>query len=343
MTHTLRRLMAEKPVLLADGATGTNFFEMGLESGDAPELWNVDAPEKVTALHDGFVDAGADIILTNTFGANANRLALHHAENRVHELNAAAAKIAKASAARANRTVLVAGSVGPTGDLFEPMGKLTHADAVAAFTEQMKGLKEGGADVLWIETMSSEEEIMAASEAAQGVEMDYVFTASFDTAGRTMMGVTPARLPKMATEMSAHSHHGPCAVGANCGVGASDLLASILDMTKDGEVPVAIIAKANCGVPQVKGDAVVYTGTVELMADYARLAIDAGAKIIGGCCGTTASHLAAMREAIDNHTQASRPAVDVIVEKTGPFVNALPTETPEPREPAQGRRRGRRR
>ncbi|MEM9677515.1 MAG: betaine--homocysteine S-methyltransferase [Pseudomonadota bacterium] len=341
MTSAFRKLLDKKHVLLADGATGTNFFEMGLVSGDAPELWNDEAPEKVTALHDGFVEAGADIILTNTFGCNANRMRLHNAQDRVFELNEKAAKIARASAQKADKTVLVAGSVGPTGDLFVPLGDLTHEAAVEAFTEQMMGLKAGGADVLWIETMSAEEEIRAAAEAAQNVGMDYVFTASFDTAGRTMMGIAPKRLPQLAAEMP----HAPCAVGANCGVGATDLLVSILDMNEDQDPAsmIAIVAKANCGVPQVKGDEVIYTGTKELMADYAKLAIDAGARIIGGCCGTSSGHLAAMRKAIDGHTKGARPSQEEIVAKTGELVNAISTAKPAAEETSRPRRRGRQR
>lgn len=341
MTSAFRSLLAEKSVLLADGATGTNFFEMGLVSGDAPELWNDEAPEKVTALHDSFVSSGADIILTNTFGGNANRLKLHNAQDRVFELNEKAAKIARASAEKADKVVLVAGSVGPTGDLFVPLGELTHEAAVDSFKTQMEGLKAGGADVLWIETMSAEEEIRAAAEAAQAVGMDYVFTASFDTAGRTMMGIAPNRLPQLAAEMP----HAPCAVGANCGVGATDLLVSIQDMITEDDpaTQIAIVAKANCGVPQVKGDEVVYTGTTALMADYARLAIDSGARIIGGCCGTSPAHLAAMREAIDTHTKGRRPSREEIVSKTGELVNEISTAIPAAEEGNRPRRRGRQR
>ena len=163
MSGRLAQLIAEKGVLLADGATGTNFFNMGLMAGDAPELWNDTAPEKVTALHQSFINSGSDIILTNTFGCNRNRLKLHNAQDRAHELNKKAAEIARAACDKADKTVLVAGSVGPTGELFVPLGELTHEAAVESFTEQMQGLKEGGADVLWIETMSAREEIEAAA------------------------------------------------------------------------------------------------------------------------------------------------------------------------------------
>src|SRR4051812_33710013 len=142
-------------VLLADGATGTNYFRMGLDAGEAPELWNVDHPERVQELHRAFVDAGADIILTNTFGGNRHRLKLHRAEDRVFELNVRAAELAREVADAASRPVVVAGSVGPTGELFAPLGALTAVEAVEAFTEQIAALAAGGADVAWIETMSA--------------------------------------------------------------------------------------------------------------------------------------------------------------------------------------------
>ena len=328
------RLAAGRP-LLADGATGTNLFDMGLVSGDAPELWNVDRPDRTRALHEGFVEAGADIILTNTFGANAMRLKLHDAQDRVREINAAGARLAREVAERSERAVVVAGSVGPTGELFEPMGELTHDAARDAFREQMEGLKEGGADVAWIETMSSVEEIAAACEAARAVGLEYVFTASFDTAGMTMMGVDPAALVALAEGMDPP----PVAVGANCGVGAPDLLASLRRMTQ-GAVPVGVVAKANCGVPRVEGENVVYSGTPEQMASYARLAVDLGARIVGGCCGTTAEHLRAMREALDGHEPGERPSLATIAETVGPYVNAVGDR---PTAAASNRRGGRRR
>ncbi len=343
MPARLSDRLANGSVLLADGATGTNFFNMGLLSGDAPELWNEEAPQKVAALHRSFVEAGADIILTNTFGGNRNRLRLHNAQERVHELNRKAAEIARKVVDESGRDVLVAGSVGPTGDLFTPLGELTHDDAVDAFHEQMEGLKEGGADVIWIETMSAREEIAAAVEAAIDTDMEYIFTASFDTAGRTMMGVAPSELGTIASDFPKQ----PVAVGANCGVGATDLLFSVLDMTTDGATAdgghIAVIAKANCGVPKVQGDQVVYTGTPELMGNYAQLAIDAGARIIGGCCGTSAEHLAAMRKAIDAHTKGTRPSLDQVVATTGALVNQIAEAKSEDAGEPRGRRRGRRR
>lgn len=310
----LAELLKSGKILLADGATGTNLFAMGLTSGDAPEMWNLEHPDRVRALHQGFVDAGSDIILTNTFGGNARRLMLHGMQHRVREINRVAAQLARAVADKAGRPVVVAGSVGPTGDLFAPLGVLTEPMAIEVFEEQIAGLKEGGADVAWIETMSSLEEIRAAAIAAAHVDMPYTFTASFDTAGRTMMGVTPAALVEFAKELNPR----PVAIGANCGVGASDLVISVLGMTaKEAGIP--IIAKANAGIPQFIGAHIHYSGTPELMANYVDLAADSGARIIGGCCGSTFEHVAAMRRALLKHHAGVRPDEARVVAVLGPL------------------------
>ena len=162
----LQTLLAEGRPLLADGATGTNLFAMGLVSGETPERWNAEHPDQIRALHQSFVDAGSDIILTNSFGGNRRRLMLHNLQDRAHELNKLAAEIARSVADKAGRKVVVAGSVGPTGDLLAPLGPLTEDEAVEVFVEQIEGLKAGGADVVWIETMSATEEIRAAARAA---------------------------------------------------------------------------------------------------------------------------------------------------------------------------------
>ncbi|MBS0398306.1 MAG: betaine--homocysteine S-methyltransferase [Proteobacteria bacterium] len=320
MRTSLAELLTTGRPLLADGATGTNYFLRGLDSGHPPEFWNVERPEEVTRLHQQFVEAGADIILTNTFGCNPHRLKLHQAQGRARELAAAAAGLARRVADASDRPVVVAGSVGPTGELFEPMGALTHADAVASLSEQMHGLKEGGADVAWIETMSSTEEVNAAREAARLTGLPCVVTCSFDTAGRTMMGLLPGALPALFDG----AHQPPLAIGANCGVGASDILVSLLEM-QGSRIP--LVTKGNCGIPHFEGTQAVYSGTPELMGRYAELAIDAGARIIGGCCGTTPEHLASMRRAIDAHTPGARPTREIIVASIGPLTNAAPSQS----------------
>lgn len=335
MSDPLSRLIEEKGVLLADGATGTNLFNMGLTSGDSPEFWNDTAPEKITKLHQDFIDAGSDIILTNSFGGSRHRLKLHNAQDRVFELNEKAAIIARKVADAAPKKVIVAGSVGPTGELLQPLGELTYDQAVEAFSEQIEGLKAGGVDVIWIETMSAPEEFKAAAQAAIAHDMPYVITASFDTAGRTMMGMAPADMPKQVENSPA-----PLAIGANCGVGATDLMASVLDITAS-DPKVKVVAKANCGIPVIRGEDVVYTGTPDLMAQYACLAMDAGATIIGGCCGTSCDHLAAMRQALDSHSKSQRPSLETIVESLGPLVNKTASKTEDSGTPARARRRRR--
>lgn len=327
----LQKLLAEGRPLLADGATGTNLFEVGLTAGDNPEAWNETHPDRIRALHQQFVDAGADIILTNSFGGNRRRLMLHGLEGRVAEINRLAAQNARAVADAAGRPVVVGGSVGPTGDLLAPLGPLTEDEAVEVFAEQMLGLAEGGADVAWIETMSAPEEIRAAATAAARVGIPFTATASFDTAGKTMMGLAPDAYAEMFDAFEA----GPIAFGANCGVGAADLLVSILGMTQKRPDAI-VIAKANAGVPQWHGAHIHYSGSPELMALYAGLAIDAGARIIGGCCGTKPTHLAAMRKALDAHSPGRRPDVEQIVAALGPLVSPIAAE-PAPRTRRRGR------
>lgn len=315
MRTSFQTLADSKKILLADGATGTAYFDMGLQAGDAPEFWNI-GPDgaKVKEVHKRYTDAGSDIILTNSFGGTRHRLKLHNAEDRVFELNKAAAELAGEVAADADHPVLVAGSVGPTGELLVPLGELTFDGAVEAFDEQIKGLKAGGADLIWIETMSAADEIEAAARAAIAHDMPYVITASFDTAGRTMMGLEPGKLP----ETTAVYEKAPVAIGANCGVGAADLVAAILEMTKTEDGPL-VVAKANCGIPVVHGDHVHYSGTPELMAKYAVLAANSGARIIGGCCGNSEIHIKAMKDALEDYKPGKRPTLEEIEAEIGPF------------------------
>jgi 5-methyltetrahydrofolate--homocysteine methyltransferase len=311
MSDKLSRLLAERPWLLADGATGSNLFGMGLVSGEAPELWNFNHPERIADLHRGFVDAGADIILTNSFGGTRYRLKLHAAEGRVRELNVAAARIARAQVDAAGRDVVVAGSIGPTGEILEPIGPLSLDAAREAFAEQAAALAEGGADVLWIETMSSKEEVEAAIAGARTTGLPVVSTLSFDTNGRTMMSLTPSELA------SIHREHGLIACGSNCGVGPSELIASIVNLATASDPSAVLVAKGNCGIPQYVDGAIQYNGTPELMATYACMAFDAGARIIGGCCGTTPAHLRVMRDALERHTRGERPDAGSIESRLG--------------------------
>ncbi|WP_438986995.1 betaine--homocysteine S-methyltransferase [Marivivens donghaensis] len=335
MTNALSRLLETRDWLMADGATGTNLFNMGLSSGDAPEMWNVEHPEKIKALYAGAVDAGSDLFLTNSFGGNASRLKLHGAEGRVRELNRIAAELGREIADAAGRPVIVAGSVGPTGEIMAPMGSLTHELAVEMFHEQAEGLKEGGADVLWVETISAVEEYKAAAEAAKLAGMAWCGTMSFDTAGRTMMGITSADLAKVIDKLD----HPPLAFGANCGVGAADLLRTVLGFAATGS-QTPIIAKGNAGIPKYHDGHIHYDGTPSLMGDYAVLARDCGATIIGGCCGTTPEHLRAMKEALETRPRGDRPTLDEIASKLGGFSSASDGTDGDGPERRKSRRRG---
>ena len=314
MGEMFTRLLAERGWLLTDGATGTNLFNMGLMAGDAPEMWNIDRPESIRDLYRGSIEAGSDLFLTNSFGGNASRLKLHGAEGRVFELNRAAAELGREEADKAGRPVIVAGSIGPTGEIMAPMGTLTHDSAVEMFHEQAEGLKAGGADILWVETISAAEEYAAAAEAARLSGMPWCGTMSFDTAGRTMMGLTSADMVDLVETLP----HPPLAFGANCGVGASDLLRTVLGFAAQGtERP--IIAKGNAGIPKFHDGHIHYDGTPELMADYACLARDCGASVIGGCCGTTPDHLRKMRAALETRPRGARPSLDEITDALGGF------------------------
>ncbi|SNR40830.1 betaine--homocysteine S-methyltransferase [Puniceibacterium sediminis] len=314
MTNALSKLLETNDWLMADGATGTNLFNMGLGAGDPPEFWNESEPDKIRALYRGAVDSGSDIFLTNSFGANASRLKLHNAQHRARELSRLSAELAREIADKAGRPVVVAGSVGPTGEIMEPVGTLSHALAVEMFHETAEGLKEGGADVLWLETISAPEEYRAAAEGFKLAGMPWCGTMSFDTAGRTMMGVTSSDMVQMVASIE----NAPLAFGANCGTGASDILRTVLGFVAQGtEMP--IIAKGNAGIPKYHDGHIHYDGTPALMADYAVLARNCGARIIGGCCGTMPEHLRAMREALETRPKGERPTLEKIVEALGPF------------------------
>ena len=316
MSNIIEKLLKERGVLLADGATGSNLFEVGLQTGDSPELWNDLHPGRIARQYQTFIDTGSDIILTNTFGGTRYRLKLHGAEDRVAELNAAGARIAREQVDKAGREIIVGGSMGPTGEILQPLGELSHADAADAFEQQARALKEGGADVFWIETMSSREEVQAAIDGASRVGLPIVATFSVDTNGRTMMGLAPADIVTLSHQME----RVPDAIGANCGVGASELVAATINMRhacKQQNVDPILVAKANCGVPAYLDGKIVYSGDERIMSEYAKLAADAGAKIIGGCCGTTPSHIAAMRAALDQHRRRPIPTLETIESKLG--------------------------
>jgi methionine synthase I (cobalamin-dependent) len=334
MPDPLQALLAGKPVLLADGAMGTSLFAAGLATGEAPELWNLEHPERVRAVHRGFIEAGSDLILTNSFGANRCRLKLHGAQARVGELNRAAAGLARAEVSAADRTVLVAGSIGPTGEIFAPIGALARADGEAAFAEQAEALAAGGCDVLWIETLSAAEELEAAVAGAASTGLPIVATMTFDTHGRTMMGLTPAAAMGLRGDLAVR----PAAFGANCGIGPAQLARSVLDLARAAEPGDLIVAKGNCGIPRYLDGLIHYDGSPAVMAEYACLARDAGARIIGGCCGTTPLHLGAMAAALAGRPPGPSPDLATIEERLGPLGSA-PAGGSEPGRERRSRRR----
>jgi len=313
-SNPLQIMLNNKEWILADGATGTNLFNMGLSSGDAPELWNKSAPKKIKKLYKDSVDAGSDLFLTNSFGGNQSRLKLHNAEKSVLELSRISAEIGREVADTSGRSVIVAGSVGPTGEIMEPIGSLSYSTAVEIFHEQAEGLKAGGVDVVWVETISAANEFEAAAEAFSLANIDWCGTMSFDTAGRTMFGITAPELVTLISKIP----NKPLAFGANCGVGASDMLRTVLGFSAtSNDLP--IIAKGNAGIPKYTDGKIHYDGTPELMSHYATLAYDCGATIIGGCCGTTPNHLSAMRKALDGHVKGFSPKLETIVKALGDF------------------------
>lgn len=316
LNNPIAELLKTREYLLADGAMGTNLFLLGLANGAPGELWNVEQPDSVRSVYQGFVEAGSDIILTNTFGANRFRFALHGLQDRVRELNLAAAELARDVVDKGNRKVLVAGDMGPSGDVLEPLGPRTASEAEEGFHEQAEALRDGGADVAWIETMFADAELEAAVKGASRAGLPVVATMTFDTGGRTMMGIKPVDAIRNARAMS----HRPVAFGANCGVGPAQLLDSILGMAHGAEPTDVIVAKSNCGLPVMGDDMRVrYDGTPQIMAQYAKLARDAGARIIGGCCGTTPSHLSAMKDALGMSKKASAPSLDDVERYLGPI------------------------
>ncbi|MFO1165502.1 MAG: betaine--homocysteine S-methyltransferase [Paracoccus sp. (in: a-proteobacteria)] len=312
MSDQLTRMLGERPWLLADGAMGTNLYNMGLAPGQAPDLWNDSQPDKVADLHRQMIAAGADLILTNSFGANATRLRVSGAEGRVAALNHAAAGLARDAAQDAKRPVTIAGSMGPTGEIMAPIGRLTEAEATAIFTQQAEALKEGGAELLWVETISALEEMRAAARAAQSVGLPWCGTMSFEPGGRSMMGVTPPQLAALIDRLP----HPPVAYGANCGTGPAELLMVLAGFAASGnELP--LIAKPNAGVPRYQDGGLIYDATPAVMAEFAVLARDLGVRIIGGCCGTTPAHLAAMHAALIETPPGPRPNTETISARIG--------------------------
>ncbi len=286
-----QNLINQPGAVIADGAMGTMLQQAGLKPGELPTLWNVEHADRVRAVHGAYIAAGAQVLLTNTFSGNRFCLAKHGLASRVEEVNIAGAQILRAEIEAQNKqgAALVAGDIGPTGELLSPLGRLLFTEAVDGFAGQARALIKGGADVIWVETMADLEEVRAAVEGTRQASADIpiIVTLTFDTRGRTIMGVKPE------TAAATLSGCGVAAFGGNCGNGPNEILSVIQKM--HAAVPEAIlVAKSNAGLPEFVNGATVYRAAPETMARAALQLRAAGARIIGGCCGTTPAHIAAM-------------------------------------------------
>lgn len=298
----LRQKLAQPGVIVLDGATGTQLQGMGLPPGMAPELWNLQNPEAVKKHYRAYVEAGSDAILTNSFGGTRPRLDMEQSGHLTHDINVAAAALAREVA---GDKVLVLGSMGPTGLLMEPMGELTYEKAVGYFAEQAAALAEGGADGIHIETLSDLQEAKAAvAGALKATNLPVTITMSFDMHGRTMMGVRPEQAVKELASL------GVLAVGVNCGNNLEDNLVALKAM-RTAAPEATLIAKPNAGLPRVEGiDGATYDITPEVMAEYALKFAAQHVKMFGGCCGSTPSHIAAAKKALQDFKP---PALDLVM------------------------------
>jgi 5-methyltetrahydrofolate--homocysteine methyltransferase len=261
----------------------------GLPEGAAPESWNLTHPEKILDLHRAYLEAGSQIILTNSFGGSRFRLGKKGLEDKVREVNRAAAALAKEAA---GQEAFVAASMGPTGELMKPLGTLSYVVAVEAFTEQAEALAEGGADAILVETMSDLNEAKAAIEGAKrATDLPILCTMSFDTQRHTMMGVSPRQAAKELWPL------GLVAIGGNCGYTLDDM-EEVLRQMRAAVPEATLMAKPNAGLPRLVDGQAVYDVTPQVMAEYALRYAELGTRIIGGCCGNTPAHIKAMATAL---------------------------------------------
>jgi 5-methyltetrahydrofolate--homocysteine methyltransferase len=281
-------------VIVADGPMGTMLQEVGLPPGTPPEAWVLENAQAVFDIHQAYIDAGSDLILTCTFGATRPRLERSGLHDQLREINLRAVEIAREAA---GNDVFVAGDIGPMGEFLAPLGELTYEEAVEIFAEQADALTSAGVDLLYIETMAALEEVQAAIAGARQVADGTPISAtlSFDSHGRTNMGLRPGEAAHALLELDVD------ALGANCGATLDMTLGAVKKM---GEVVHAVspriplVVKPNAGKPRMVGDEVVYDATPEDMAGYARQFVALGARIVGGCCGSTPEHIAAIAQAV---------------------------------------------
>jgi len=289
MGDILSRLESDS-VIVADGAMGTMLQEAGLPAGMAPEGWLLENPDAVRDVHRAYVEAGADLILTCTFGGTRTRLERSGLADRLTEINRWAVEIAREAA---GDKAYVAGDIGPLGEFLAPLGKITYEQAADVFAEQAAALAEAGVDVLYIETMSDLNEVRAAVEGARqaGSGISVFATLSFDAHGRTNMGVRPEQAAETLLAL------GVDAFGANCGATLEMTEGAIVKM-HEAAPQAPLIAKPNAGKPRLVGQEVVYDATPEDMAEYARRFVALGARVVGACCGSTPAHIAAVARAV---------------------------------------------
>ena len=313
MSSAFLERLAERP-LLADGAMGTMLYARGVPVDACFDVLNLNDPRAVQAIHREYVTAGTDLIETNTFGANRFKLAVHGLESRVREINREGARLARDVRETMGRDVFVFGSLGPLGKYLTPLGTLTEEEATAAFREQAEGLLEGGVDGFIVETLSDLRELRLAVAALRAVSADLPVVAqmAFTEERVTFLGQSPA---EVARELAAL----PIQVaGANCSVGSS-VLYDVLVLLRQAAPALPIAIQPNAGLPSRLGERLIYLSSPAYMADYAVRMLDAGARIVGGCCGTTSAHTQAMREAIDRHVpDAARPGRAVFLSPPAP-------------------------
>jgi len=281
-----KETLEDKKILISDGAWGTQLAARGLQAGDCPERWNLERPDDVKAVAAGYVEAGSEIILTNTFGGSRVKLEKAGLGDKVAEVNRLGASISKEAAGRA----FVFASVGPTGEFMEPLGTITEKEIVACFAEQVKALVAGGADGIVIETMTDLAEAKAALKAVRECcSLPVVVSMTFESGPggfATIMGVNPVRAAAELDEA------GPDLVGSNCGSGIQHMIAVARLMRSSTALPLWV--KPNAGVPELVGGKTVFRETPEEMAQHFAELVDAGANVIGGCCGTTPDHISAL-------------------------------------------------
>jgi 5-methyltetrahydrofolate--homocysteine methyltransferase len=289
----ITQLVKAKRLVLSDGAWGTEIAKHGVDPGFCPELLNIDCPDIIRGVARSYVEAGSDVILSNTFGGSPQKLGRYGLENRLEELNEAGIRL---SVEAADDKAHVFGSIGPTGEFLAPLGLTTESEMIASFARQVKSFASAGAHAILVETMTDLGELICAVKAVKdNSDLPVICSMTFDKGARgyaTMMGVTPSHA---GSELE---HAGADAVGSNCGAGIENMIEITRLLRPATSLPLWI--KPNAGLPELIGDATVYRETPDQMSARIPELVDAGATFIGGCCGTTPDHISAFRKVLDN-------------------------------------------